>query len=346
MLRELNADEAKKCIIDCLEVGLVPHLSGPPGSAKSSLARQIAEEFNLEFIDIRLSTFLPEDLNGLPMRDGDKAKFLPFNNFPLEGDEIPKSKDGFFINFDEINVCSKSVEAAAYRVILDREIGGYKLHPACHMMCAGNGENDGAVARRLGTAMRTRVVPLRIGIFAEQFLNYANANDFDIRVCAYINFKPYDVHAFNKDGEDESYPCARTWEMMSKYIKGKSIEEIQTPIITGSLGNGVGIQFLTFMEVFGEIPSYSSIISFPEKTAVSTKMELLYAVTLMLADSVTKDDFPNAVTYIKRLPLEFQMVFFRASNKRNPDLRKDRKLWATSVGHLTEYLTDDTEIAA
>jgi len=41
---------------------LVPNLLGSPGCGKSALIHQIAEEFNLKVIDLRLSQCDPTDL--------------------------------------------------------------------------------------------------------------------------------------------------------------------------------------------------------------------------------------------------------------------------------------------
>ena len=44
---------------------------GPPGIGKSSIVREVAEERNMNFTDLRLSQLSPTDLRGLPVpRDG------------------------------------------------------------------------------------------------------------------------------------------------------------------------------------------------------------------------------------------------------------------------------------
>jgi len=63
----VNPEVATKAIKDCITVGLVPMLAGSPGVGKSSIMRQVAEELNLEYIDIRLAQSDPLDLVGLPV---------------------------------------------------------------------------------------------------------------------------------------------------------------------------------------------------------------------------------------------------------------------------------------
>jgi len=63
MALQINIQTAKQHIIDCIRVGLVPMIHGSPGTGKSAIIREVAEEFNLKLIDFRLSQCDPTDLN-------------------------------------------------------------------------------------------------------------------------------------------------------------------------------------------------------------------------------------------------------------------------------------------
>lgn len=55
--------KARELIVDIMSAGLVPYIHGSPGSGKSAIMRSIADEYNLQLIDHRLSTSEPTDLN-------------------------------------------------------------------------------------------------------------------------------------------------------------------------------------------------------------------------------------------------------------------------------------------
>lgn len=55
--------QAKPIVETLLNSGIVPFLKGSPAIGKSSLAKQIAKEYNLELIDLRLAECDPTDLN-------------------------------------------------------------------------------------------------------------------------------------------------------------------------------------------------------------------------------------------------------------------------------------------
>lgn len=346
MLKEHSPKEMKQALIEVLKAGLVSFIAGPPGTAKSSIVKQIADEYDLVMLDTRLSTYAPEDLNGLPMRTGDKATFVPFDNFPIKGDPIPKGKNGFLIFLDEITSCAKSVEAAAYRLVLDREIGNHKLHPDTYIICAGNRETDGAVARRLGTAMRTRVVHLSMGISTDDFIEYANDKRLDSRIVGYLSFAPTDLYVYDKNSTDETYPCPRTWEFVSQYIKGKSVDDISTRILGGIISFGMAQKFMTYLEVYSQLPSYEQIVKFPEQTNVPEEMETRYAVATMLLDRCDIADFEQVTKYIHRLPTEYQMVFLLGIRRRQPKIVNQTKIWAKAIQSIHGYLTDDSDSIA
>ena len=84
-------DQVKQFTITCIQASLVPFIQSSPGCGKSQIVKQIAKEYNLQLIDLRLSTCDPTDLTGLPhFTQDNKAEFMPFNIFPLENTPLPK----------------------------------------------------------------------------------------------------------------------------------------------------------------------------------------------------------------------------------------------------------------
>ena len=109
----INSKQMFQEIVETTSEGLVPYFQSSPGIGKSSIAAQVAKKYRLKLIDIRLSQCTPEDLQGYPMRTDNKASFIPFDVFPLEGEEVPKGYDGWMILFDELSSANKQVQAAA-----------------------------------------------------------------------------------------------------------------------------------------------------------------------------------------------------------------------------------------
>lgn len=111
---KMTPSEVRENAISCMEVGLVPFITSSPGLGKSAVVKQIAADFKLELIDLRLSQCAPEDLMGLPMRNAQgRAEFAPFAMFPIKGDPLPEGKNGWLLFLDEFNSATTSVQAAA-----------------------------------------------------------------------------------------------------------------------------------------------------------------------------------------------------------------------------------------
>ena len=65
----------------------IPHsvfLWGPPGVGKSSIVKKIAQENDLELIDLSISQLAPTDIRGLPYVEDNVAKFAPPSFLPQD----------------------------------------------------------------------------------------------------------------------------------------------------------------------------------------------------------------------------------------------------------------------
>jgi MoxR-like ATPase len=60
---KVKPSQLKELLTDALLAGVVPMVSSSPGMGKSSIAQQIADEYDLELIDIRLAQCDPTELN-------------------------------------------------------------------------------------------------------------------------------------------------------------------------------------------------------------------------------------------------------------------------------------------
>ena len=118
--------QVRKFVERCFNAGLPPFVKSSPGIGKSAIMKQLAKDYNLELIDIRLSMCDPTDLNGLPCfnEKTGKAEFRPFDMFPVKGTPLPPGKNGWLMFFDEFNSAPKSIQAASYKIMLDHMVGG------------------------------------------------------------------------------------------------------------------------------------------------------------------------------------------------------------------------------
>jgi hypothetical protein len=109
-------------------------LRGDHGIGKSQVVRQVAKMLDggLPVIDRRLSQMSEGDMIGLPSTDGETTRFNPPDWFKRACDE-PVA-----LFLDELNRATTEVMQAAFQIVLDRELNGWRLHPRTAVFAAIN----------------------------------------------------------------------------------------------------------------------------------------------------------------------------------------------------------------
>ena len=326
--------------VDYLMAGISPNLESSPGLGKSALAKKIAKEFNLKLIDVRLSQCTPEDLMGLPMRNEQgRAYYATMEMFPIAGDPIPEGYSGWLLFLDEFNSAAKSVQAAAYKPLLDHMIGQEELHENCLVMSAGNLQTDRAIVINGGTAIQSRVGHITIEHNEVEFTEHMIDAGFDYRVIGFLDYKPEYGHYFNPDHQDRTFSCPRTWEFLSDYIKNKVTEDITATGCAGLVSDGVGVEFVEYIKEYTNLPKYGAIVAAPDTTGVPQRGATCFAVTSMLIQNYVSADFSDVAKYVSRFSPEFQIPYYRAVKVKDPAIVKNPKFKAR-IAELTRFLSD------
>ena len=320
---EVNAVELQECLIEDLKAGLTPMVASSPGMGKSDIIRTIAELFKLKVIDFRVSQCEPVDMQGYPGVINGRMTFHIPEYFPIEGDKIPDGYDGWLLFLDEFNSGNKQTEAAAYKLILDREVYKHKLHPRCLIAAAGNLTTDRAIVNTQSTATTSRLTHYRMRIDHKVWVDWANAHEVDHRIISLIKFKPELLHRFDTSTNELTFPCPRTWEFASKVITGKDIiNHITKTRLAGTIGEGAAVELATYSEIYQNLPTIEQILANPKSGwKVPKEPSEQYAVTTMLSHNTTSNTIDKIIIAINRLPVDFQVITFKDIYKRTPELK-------------------------
>lgn len=294
-------------IKDILNIKRVPFLQGTPGIGKSDIIRQIAKEANLKVIDIRLSMCDITDLNGLPNFKEGRSSFIPFDIFPIEGDTIPDGYKGWLLFLDEFNSAPKYMQAAAYKIILDKMVGTHKLHSKVHIVCAGNNTTDRAITTELSTAMKSRLVHIKMEpSFDDWRDNVAIPNKYSKEVIGYLGAYPDNLNKFDPNTTEDTFPCPRTWEFVNDFLKLYEKKNAKLPsytqtLISGMIGTSTAAHFMTFIQCYNKIPTYKEILAEPEKTKVPDNLEYAFAILSLIIANIKKEDYNKIAKYVNKL---------------------------------------------
>lgn len=339
-IMELSPSQTKKALIKCFKARLVPFLQSSPGMGKSSLVKEIAKEWNLELVDLRLSTMEPTDLTGLPHFENGRAVFEPYAMFPLEDTPIPEGKDGWLLFLDEFNAAPKATQAAAYRLVLDREVGQHKLHPNCIVAAAGNLMSDNAITTRLSTAMLSRVIHIHMKpSFKDWLENVALPEDYDERVIAYLSMYKDKLMQFDPEREDETFCAPRTWEFCNRLIKGIPELSVEDQILlSGTITPDIATEFVQFTRVYQKLVTIDKLKAKPEQD-VPEELGLRYATLVHMMLNVDDKSIDVVAPYVSKFDSPMRIMFLRSLMKKNASLLKNQKvkeMWNREAKYIYE----------
>lgn len=360
--------KVREWALDAMMSGCVPMVKGSPGIGKSAIFRSIAQEHKLSMKDHRLSTAAPEDLSGLPdferpldVASGPvTATFRPFDLFPIVGTKIPAGKDGWLLFLDEFNSAPKEVQAAAYKLVLDRQVGQHDLHERVLIACAGNLATDKAITNNLSTAMQSRLVHITMEVsFQEWWEDVAIPQQYDERVRGYLAWKGEgSLMKFDPNHQDETFPCPRTWEFLNRMITGKTFAQItendptnpgktrtrheidgKIGLFAGAIGESEAVSFAQYCKVTQDLITIKEILADPTGCPVPQSAEMKWGQISHLLDKITDQNFADITTYIDRYDIAFKVLFYRTVTKTNPTLRHHPAFIAAGL-KLAKWLAD------
>ncbi len=339
-----NPRQVREFLIDCIKAGLVPFIHGSPGIGKSTIVRGVSDEFKLEMIDHRLSTSAPEDLSGLPhffenQVGEQKATFVPFDIFPTTKTILPTGKHGWMLFLDEANAAVKTVQAASYKLVLDRMVGQSMLNERVAVVMAGNLTTDRSIVNALSTAMQSRIVHLEMEVNFQHWLeDVAWPKGYDERIIAFLSYKPEYLMDFRPDHDDKTFSCPRTWEFVQRLLAaGVDTSIDKTPLFSGTITSGVAVSFIQFCAVRDDMPDRKAILRDPMAVPVPDKTATRWMVISHLSEHVNDETFEKFAIYANRFPIEIRILFYRSTISRHPRLQQ-HPIFASSMGELSRYL--------
>lgn len=327
-------------------------LWGSPGVGKSDGIKQIAKELaektgrTAHVTDVRLLLFNPVDLRGIPTADEKKefSKWLKPHIFNMDDSEDIVN----FLVLDEITAAPQSVQAAAYQIVLDRQIGEHKLPDNCIVIAAGNKITDKSVAYSMPKALCNRMTHIEIEANVESWKDWAYDTGIDSRIIGFINYKPNSLFSFDPSSQDQAYPTPRTWEMVDKYLKVNNNVDVIRPIISGTIGLGACTEFIAFCKTYNKLPDIKDIANGKYKeypTAPDINYALSAAIVNFVINSTVKvEAIKNIFEYCTNMQAEFAVLTIKellGQNKIREKLTKSpevRTAWIEFTKKYKEYV--------
>lgn len=304
---------------------------GPPGCGKSTIIKNAAAKLGIKFVDFRLSQREPVDLKGLPVpnKETNTVEWFPTSDLPTDQDSA-----GILL-FDEISAADRSLQVAAYELILDRRLGNtYTMPKKWVIIAAGNRTQDRAVATTMSSALANRFMHVEIEPDQESWTKWAQFNGIHPSVVGFIQYRPDKLFNMKDENLERGWPSPRAWERVSHVLKiysGAKTEFVRK-LVYGLVGNRAGVEFMEFHALNQEFDNILEIMTNPKSVInipkqPDRKYAMCSAMNYLLWRGKDEADERARITGFIRicieLPSDFAALAIKAAMNGNDPTKSD-----------------------
>lgn len=313
----MKPNEIANVLEICFANGWNTLIKGSPGTAKTSIIEQVAKKLNYDIVTEVSSLSMPVDYKGLPGIVNGEAQFLPYG-FQKK---LLTAEKPLICFFDDIGWATPSVINSLASLILNREINGEKISPHVRFVAATNEKKDNSNVNSLSLAFLSRFhTCIRMEVCADSWINWAIDNDVEPTIISYIKSKPSMLSTFIGQ-KDEMFACPRTIKFLSDIIKAGIISH---EAWAGTVGEVFSTEFMAYYKICKSIATLpAEIIANPLTAKIPEKPDVLYFVLTALANkSKEEKTFSAVVTYLNRLPKEYEAFAVKMIVTKNPKMKE------------------------
>ena len=251
-------------------------LLAKPGVGKTSAGRALADAMTDEkrrndpkaeeaLIEVKdLTSSLPEDLGGLPFREGGSTIYAP-----QEWLKPFCEPDAYgVLVLDDLPAATPAVQVAARQLALERRIHGSKLGEGVVIVVTGNRREDKANASTLPAHFRNATMLLGMEVDAEDWFEWAGSqSDIDPVVPAFLRWKSSHLSKTPADADDQgAFATPRTWAMLGRSWPALVASDSQADGAMGLVGQGIAVEFLAFAKLRDSLVDPAKVLADPKKT--------------------------------------------------------------------------------
>lgn len=333
----MKASDITNTVTKLIKERLPVFIWGAPGIGKSSIVKSIAEDMNMEFIDLRLALLDPTDLKGIPFFDTKtnqgvwaKPSFLPNSDTSTKG----------ILFLDEINSAPPAVQASAYQLVLDRKVGEYTLPNGWSIVSAGNRESDRGVVYRMPPPLANRFVHFEMEVDFNDWKVWAYNNGIDSSIISFLQYDNSMLFNFDPTSNHKSFATPRSWEFANTIIKQDIDKSLLLETITGAVGENGAVGYLSFKKVMDKLPNIDDILDGKIKEIDDSEIKLMVALSIGIVNALKLSNnnkhIDNILEFSFALPSEFAIMLIKdlQLNSINVEGSKIWSKWVEKFAYL------------
>mgnify|MGYP003624449113 FL=1 len=298
-------------------------VQGHMGSGKSSLLNMLAAEMPKHVACYFDCT--TKDLGDITipdiMRIDDGSGFVRY----LTNEELGVHNDKpVILMIDEYGKANPAVKNALLRLLLERKIGSYTLHPDSIVFATTNLGAEG-VGDLLPAHARNRLTVIESSKPTwDQWIEWGINNGIDPTVLgwcrnndkAFADFRDVEDpdendYVYHPRSTRAAFVTPRSLEAASDCMQGRAgfDDKTLTSLLIGTIGPAAAGDFMAFARLADQLPSIESIKSDPNSALVPTSAGAVMMVVYKVLSTLDRDWVDAWMDYMLRLSKEAQGVF-------------------------------------
>ncbi|MCI0557423.1 MAG: hypothetical protein MN733_02930 [Nitrososphaera sp.] len=209
-----------------------------------------------------LSSMLPEDLNGLPFRDGSTTKFCAHTWLH----EISQPNAYGVLVLDDLPAAAPMMQVAARQCSLERRIHDHRLAPGMFVIVTGNRREDKSAASTLPAHFRNSVCLLDVDLDIDEWaIWYGLSDNRHPVVPAFLRWKESLFSKLPADADTRgAFATPRTWTKLgTQYVVAEKTGTLLN-VAEGLVGSAA-VEFCAFVKTRSELVDPHKVYDDPEK---------------------------------------------------------------------------------
>jgi MoxR-like ATPase len=326
-------------------------VQGHMGTGKSSMLNSLAQELPKHipcYLDCTTKDLGDITVPNLAKLD-DGTGYVTY----LTNEELGAHHDvPVILMIDEYGKANPAVKNALLRLMLERKIGSYTLHPDSIVFATTNLGAEG-VGDLLPAHARNRItVVTSRKPTAEEWIEWGINNNIHPIVLGWVRENPQVMQSFEDVRDPDENPhifhpqvpraafvTPRSLEATSDWLHEQASFDDQTltSLLMGTIGDRGALDLMAFVKLANQLPSLESIKQDPTGATLPTSASAVCMVVYKLLSVLERDWVDSCMTYLNRLDKEAQGLF--ANGVRAPKYSK-RDIVMTNK-KFTEWARDN-----